>query len=171
MKTHRRMRTILSIGALTMLGATCGDDTMSMSNELEALANHQAALEADLTAHHGGVLGAEDPARIRPFENGFGQASLGHMGEMDHRMRDMRGMCSMGGHGFDGGALADSMGRARTALDKHGHRMEGLTDLPALRAEEGAFRETMAALMTEMRNRRSDIRASARGYTCRMHGH
>jgi hypothetical protein len=169
MKTHGRL--ILSLGALAMMGAGCGDDTMSMSDELERLASHQAALEAELTGHHRDVLEADDMPRVRSFETGFGQTSLGHMDEMDHRMRDMQGMCSMGDHGFDGGPMSDTIGRVRTGLGDHQRRMNNATDLAGMRAEEGAFRDMMTDLMTEMRGRQSDIRGSASGYTCRMHGH
>lgn len=168
MKTHQLL---LSIGAFALVGAACGKDTMSMSDEVEGLTSHQAALEADLAGHHRDVLEAADMARVRSLETGFGQASLGHMDEMDHRMRDMQGMCSMGGHNFDGGSMVDTMGRARIGLGEHHRRMGATNDLDALRLEEGAFRDMMTTLMAEMRGRQSAIRGTAAQYSCRMHGH
>jgi hypothetical protein len=169
MKTPRRL--ILSMGALALMGPGCANDTMSMSDEVAGLTSHQAALEAELIGHHRNVLEADDMARVRSFEAGFGQTSLGHMDEMDHRMRDMQGMCSMGGHNFDGGPMVDTIGRVRMGLGEHQRRMGATNDLNALRLEEGAFRDTMTTLMTEMRSRQSAMRDAAAQYTCRMHGH
>jgi hypothetical protein len=93
------------------------------------------------------------------------------MGEMGHRMRDMQGMCSRGGHHVDLGSMSDAMTRLREALGDHRRRMDTATDLPRQQAEEGAFRDRMGGLMAEMRGREGDARASAAGFMCRMHGH
>lgn len=135
MRTRRGL--IHSMGALVLTAAGCGGETMSMSDEVEGMASHQAALEADLTGHHRDVLAAGDLGGVRSFETGLGQKSLAHMDEMDHRMRDMEGMCSMGGHAFDAGPMVDTIGRVRIGLGEHQRRMGATNDLNALRLEEG----------------------------------
>lgn len=168
MKTHCGL--ILSLGTLALTSG-CGDDMMSMSDQLEGLASHQMALEGELTLHHRDVLDAATLAQAGSFEPGFGRRALEHMDEMDHRMRDMQSMCSMNGRGFDGAPMSETMGRVRTALGEHQQRMYTAADLAATQAEETSFRDAMTALMTEMHGGESALRSSAAGYTCHMRGH
>jgi hypothetical protein len=170
MKARRLL--ISSFGALAVAGvAGCGDDAMSMAEEIDRLTSHQVALELELSGHHREVLDAGDTFGIRSFEDGFGRMAATHMDELDHRMRDMQDMCSMGGHRFDGGSMSDAMKRIRDAFADHRRRMDAIPDLAALHAEEGSFREGMVAPMADMRARQGDARRSAARYTCRMHGH
>jgi hypothetical protein len=164
---------ISSFGLLAIAGvAACGDDTMSMTEEIDRVASHQTALELELSGHHRDVLDTGDLLRIRSFEGRFGQSAATHMDEMDHGMRDMQGMCSMGNRRFDdGGSMSRAMNRIRDSITQHRQRMDAIADLAAMHAEERAFRESMVGPMADMRGRQSDARSSAAGYTCRMHGH
>jgi hypothetical protein len=86
-------------------------------------------------------------------------------------LRDMQGMCSMGGHWFDPGSMPDTLGRVRAGLREHHRRMAGTNDLNALRTEEETLRGSMTGLMAEMHGREADFRSVAGLYTCRMHAH
>jgi hypothetical protein len=170
MRSHRLL--LSSFAVLAVSGtAGCGDNSMSMSEEIDRLASHQAALELELYGHHRDVLDAGETLRVRSFESGFGRNAATHMDEMDHRMRDMEDMCSMGGRRFDGGSMSDAMRRIREGIADHQRRMDALPDLASMHLEEGAFRDRMGSPMAEMRGRQSDARSSAAGYGCRMHGH
>jgi hypothetical protein len=163
---------ISSFGVLALAGvAACGNDTMSMAEEVDQIGGHQAALELALSGHHREVLDEREILGVRSFEDGFGRTAAVHMDEMDHRMRDMQEMCTMGGRRFDGRSMSDGMRRIREAFVDHRRRMEAIPDLAALHAEEGAFRERMMAPMADMRSRQSEARNSAAGYSCRMHSH
>jgi len=169
----RRIATLLwSLGSLAVAGsAGCSDDMMSMTDELDRFAEHRAALEAEMSGHHRQVLESGDLNQIRSLETHFGPRWSGHMDDMDHRMGDMRGMCSMAGQRFDGGSMSGAMIHLREALGDHRRRMDAAADLPVQKAEEGAFRDRMSGLMAEMHGREADARASAGGFMCRMHGH
>jgi hypothetical protein len=50
---------IVTIGPLALAGGGgCGDDMMSMTDEIDRFAEHHAALEAEMTGHHREVLEA-----------------------------------------------------------------------------------------------------------------
>jgi hypothetical protein len=169
MKTQRLL---MSSFAVVVAGvAACSDDTMSMTEEIDRVASQQAALELELSGHHRDVLDAGDMPRIRSFEGRFGQSAATHMDEMDHGMRDMQVMCSMGNRRFDGGSMSRAMNRIRDSITEHRQRMDAIADLAAMHAEEDAFRESTVAPMADMRAGQSDARRSSVGYTCRMHGH
>lgn len=169
----KRMALIMvTIGPLALAGGGgCSDDMMSMTDEIDRFAEHRAALEAEMTDHHREVLEAGGLDRIRSLEADFEPRWSGHIGEMDHRMRDMQGMCNRGGHRVDLGSMSDVMTHLRDALGDHRRRMDAATDLPRQQAEEGSFRDRMKGLMAGMRGREGDARASAGGFMCRMHGH
>jgi hypothetical protein len=158
---------VVAIGGLS----ACGDDTMTMDAELDELARHQSLLEADIIAHNQEVLRAGDLTIVRQSEDGFAPRSSGHLGEMEHRMRDMEAMCDMGGRRFQGALISETMSRMRGRLQQHHDRMASSGELPALRAEEEAFREAMTAIMTEMSSHQGDARGTASRYHCRMHRH
>jgi hypothetical protein len=170
MKTHRLL--ISSFAVLAVAGAaSCGDDSMSMTEEIDRLTSHQAALELALDGHHRDVLDAGDTVRVRSFETGFGRNAATHMDEMDHLMRDMQDMCSMGSRRFDGGSMSEAMTRIRDAFADHQRRMNASPDLASMHVEEGAFRERLGGQMADMRGRQGDARNLAGAYSCRMHGH
>lgn len=151
--------------------SACGDHTVSMDSELEELARHQSLLEADTIAHSEEVMRASDSASIRRSEDGFGPRSSGHLGEMEHRMRDMEAMCDMAGRRFESGSMGETMSRMRGRFQQHHERMAALAELTALWAEEEGFREAMTAMMDEMRRYQNNARGAASRYHCRMHRH